>query len=85
MVKFNLRCGLLPNFEAKLMEYYDAAELENVEEENRPFDRNCLSALTNYQTDLIDGEPEAVGMCDSWGAPFRYFGNPGNQDLKERA
>ena len=75
---------MLPNFEEKLAAYYDAAELENVIEENRPFDRNCLAALQSYNADLVNEEDEAIRMCDSWGAPSRYLGNPGKEYLKER-
>ena len=102
---------MLPNFEEKLNEYYKAADLENINGETRPYDKNCLSArvairlvfdqpnrlnrktmtatlfkaLTNYQNDLTESVPEAVKMCDSWGAPFRYFGHPGKKDLQEKA
>ena len=77
------RCGLLPNYTQKLLEYYKEAELENQDGENRPFDRDCLTALSHYQKDLTNYEPEAVGMCDSWGEPVRYFGNPGHSDYQE--
>ena len=43
LTPFDCRCGLLPNFEEKLIDYYKAADLENLNGENRPYDKNCLT------------------------------------------
>ena len=38
------RCGLLPNFKEKLNNYYKEADLENINGETRPYDKNCITA-----------------------------------------
>lgn len=73
---------MLTNFAEKLEEYYKSADIENENGVTRPYDRECLTELKNYQNDLSNGLPEALAMCDSWGKPYRYFGNPGKQMAK---
>ena len=69
----------MPDFESKLETYYQEAEGD----ENRVFDPSCKEALKQYQADLSEGRPEAVKMCDSWGEPYRYLGNPGEIQVCE--
>ena len=60
-------CGLLPNFEEKLHNYYQEADLENINGETRPYDKNCLTARVSRWS--------VCGLCSRW-KPGKHFENP---------
>lgn len=80
-------CGLLENFDKKLNNFYEDLQgkvkglsgnlLFLTDFPWVPIGReSCLSELKIYQKDLLSNHQVALRMCNSWGEPNRFIGNP---------